>query len=352
MTGSVLAVKIGLVGFPGTGKSTVFGALTGIAVETGYAAKGDKGHLGVVKVPDPRVDALTALYHPKKTTYAETTFSDLAAGSGEGIERSMLNQMRNVDALCQVLRAFENDAGEASDPLGEVRELETETILADLEIVEQRAERLRKDRSNPRELELLERVQAALEEGTPVRRLGLGAVERKTLSPYALLSQKPLLLVLNVPEAEAAAEIPAELAKDAKDRDLGLVQLSAAVEMDIAQMSAEEQREFLEAVGLTEPAVDRFIREAYSLLDLISMLTSGEDECRAWPIPRNTPAPAAAGKIHSDIERGFIRAEVVHWQDLVELGSEAKCRDAGKLRVEGKSYIIQDGDVVHFRFNV
>jgi len=345
-------VKIGLVGLPGSGKSTVFGALTGIAVETGYAAKGEKGHLGVVKVPDPRVDALSKLYNPKKTTYAETSFSDLGGGTGEGLDRSVLNQMRNVDALCQVLRGFPSDAGDAPDPLGELRDLEMETILADLEIVEQRAERLRRDRSNPRELELLERVQAALEAETPVRRLELVAEEKKMLSPYALLSQKPLLLVLNVPEEEAASEPPADLTHEAKRRDLGLVQLSAKVEMDIAQMSVDEQQEFLEAVGLSEPAVDRFIREAYALLDLISMLTSGEDECRAWPIPRNTPAPAAAGKIHSDIERGFIRAEVIHWSDLVELGSEARCRDAGKLRVEGKSYVVQDGDVVNFRFNV
>jgi GTP-binding protein YchF len=345
-------VKIGLVGLPGSGKSTVFGALTGIAVQTGYAAKGQKGHLGVVKVPDPRVDALAKLFDPKKTTYAETSFNDLGGGTGEGLDRSVLNQMRNVDALCQVLRAFEGDTGDAPAPLGELRELETETILADLEVVEQRVERLRKDRSNPHELELLERIQAALEEETPVRRLELGAAENKMLSAYALLTQKPLLLVLNVPEEDAASEPPTELLEEAKRRDLGLVQLSARVEMDIAQMSAEEQQEFLEAVGLTEPAVDRFIREAYALLDLISMLTVGEDECRAWPIPRNTPAPAAAGKIHSDIERGFICAEVTYWQDLVELGSEAKCRDAGKLRVEGKSYVVQDGDVVHFRFNV
>jgi GTP-binding protein YchF len=345
-------VKIGLVGLPGSGKSTVFGALTGIAVQTGYAAKGQKGHLGVVKVPDPRVDALAKLFDPKKTTYAETSFNDLGGGTGEGLDRSVLNQMRNVDALCQVLRAFEGDTGDAPVPLGELRELETETILADLEVVEQRVERLRKDRSNPHELELLERIQAALEEETPVRRLELGAAENKMLSAYALLTQKPLLLVLNVPEEDAASEPPTELLEEAKRRDLGLVQLSARVEMDIAQMSAEEQQEFLEAVGLTEPAVDRFIREAYALLDLISMLTVGEDECRAWPIPRNTPAPAAAGKIHSDIERGFICAEVTHWQDLVELGSEAKCRDAGKLRVEGKSYVVRDGDVVHFRFNV
>jgi len=345
-------VKIGLVGLPGSGKSTVFGALTGIAVQTGYAAKGEKGHLGVVKVPDPRVDALAKFFDPKKTTYAETSFHDLGGGTGEGLDRSVLNQMRNVDALCQVLRAFEGDTGDAPVPLAELRDLELETILADLEVVEQRVERLRKDRSDPRELELLERIQAALEEETPVRRLELSAAEKKMLSAYALLTQKPLLLVLNVPEEDAASEPPTELLEEAKRRDLGLVQLSARVEMDIAQMSAEEQQEFLEAVGLTAPAVDRFIREAYALLDLISMLTAGEDECRAWPIPRNTPAPAAAGKIHSDIERGFICAEVTHWQDLVELGGESKCRDAGKLRLEGKSYVVQDGDVVNFRFNV
>jgi GTP-binding protein YchF len=345
-------VKIGLVGLPGSGKSTVFGALTGMAVETGYASKGDKGHLGVVKVPDPRVDALAGLFKPKKTIYAETTFSDLGGGSAEGLERTVLNQMRNVDALCQVLRGFPDEAGGPPDPLAELRALEVETILADLEIVEQRAARLAKDRSNPTELELLKRIQAALEAETPVRAIGLGAEEEKVLSPYALLSQKPLLLVLNVSEEGAAAELPAPLVEEAERRGLGLVQLSAKVEMDIAQMSADEQADFLEAVGLAEPAVDRFIREAYALLDLVSMLTAGEDECRAWPIRRNTPAPAAAGKIHSDIERGFIRAEVIRWEDLVELGSEARCRDAGKLRVEGKSYLVEDGDVVNFRFNV
>jgi GTP-binding protein YchF len=323
-----------------------------MAVETGYASKGDKGHLGVVKVPDPRVDALAGLFKPKKTIYAETTFSDLGGGSAEGLERTVLNQMRNVDALCQVLRGFPDEAGGPPDPLAELRALEVETILADLEIVEQRAARLAKDRSNPTELELLKRIQAALEAETPVRAIGLGAEEEKVLSPYALLSQKPLLLVLNVSEEGAAAELPAPLVEEAERRGLGLVQLSAKVEMDIAQMSADEQADFLEAVGLAEPAVDRFIREAYALLDLVSMLTAGEDECRAWPIRRNTPAPAAAGKIHSDIERGFIRAEVIRWEDLVELGSEARCRDAGKLRVEGKSYLVEDGDVVNFRFNV
>jgi GTP-binding protein YchF len=345
-------VKVGLVGFPGSGKSTVFGALTGLAVETGYAGRSDKAHVGVVKVPDPRVDALARVFQPKKTLYAEVTFRDVGGGHEGGLDRAVLNAMREVDALCQVLRAFENAAGDAPEPLRELRDLETETILADLQVVETRVARLAKDRSNPRELELLERIQAGLEAEQPVRALPLTPDELKMISGYTFLSQKPLLLVLNVAEAEVAAPAPPEIQSAAKERGLGLLVLSAQVEMDIAQMAEEEQQEFLASLGLAEPARDRFIRAAYGLLDLISMLTTGPDECRAWPIPRGTAAPRAAGKIHSDIERGFIRAEVIHWKDLVELGSEARCREAGKLRVEGKDYVIQDGDTVHFRFNV
>jgi len=345
-------MKIGLVGLRGSGKSTVFGALTGLAVETGYGSRGGKGNVGVVKVPDRRVDALAALFKPKRVVYAETSFIDLGSGSDTGFDRSALNAMRNVDALGQVLRAFDDGTGESPNPLREANELLAEIILADLEIVEQRVARLAKDRSNPNELELLKRIQEALEQETPIRDVDLRPEEQKLLSPYAFLTQKPLLWELHVAADAIADPPPRDLAAEAERRGLGLVVLSAPVEMDIAQMSAEEQREFLEALGLPEPARDRFVRAAYELLDLVSMLTAGEDECRAWPIPQGSPAPRAAGKIHSDIERGFIRAEVVPWQDLVELGSEAKCREAAKLRVEGKSYVIQDGDVVNFRFNV
>ena len=342
-------MKIGLVGFPGSGKSTVFGALTGLAVRTGYGA--GKSNVGVVKVPDPRVDALSALFKPKKTTYAEIAFTDLGGGHATGIDRSALNAMREVDALCQVVRSFADAAGEAADPVREIADLQTETLLADLEIVENLIARLEKDRSDPRGLELLKRVHGALEDEQPLRALEFSLEERKRLSGYAFLTLKPLLLVLNVSE-DALGESPEDVDAAAHERGLGLVVLSAPVEMDIAQMPADEQREFAESLGLSEPASGRFIRAAYAITNLISMPTSGPDECRAWPIARGTPAPRAAGKIHSDIERGFIRAEVTHWEDLVELGSEAHCREAGKLRVEGREYIIQDGDVVNFRFNV
>jgi ribosome-binding ATPase len=344
-------MKIGLVGYPGSGKSSVFSALTGQAVETGYGS-GGRAHLGVVKVPDDRVDALSGLFKPRKTTYAEITFSDVGGGHGEGIDRAALNGMREVDALCQVLRAFPDAAGKAPDPLRELGGLETETILADLELVEKRIARLAKEKGDPRETELMKRLEVALGGETALRNVELSEADRRLISGYRFLTLKPLLLVLNVPEAIASAPPPAPLVDAAVRRKLGLVALSAQIEMDIAQMPPDEQKEFLASLGIGEPAVNRFIRAAFELIDLVSMLTAGPDECRAWPIPRGTPAPRAAGKIHSDIERGFIRAEVVRWDDLVALGSEAKCRDVGKLRVEGKDYIVQDGDVVNFRFNV
>ncbi len=344
-------MKIGLVGYPGSGKSSVFSALTGQTVETGYGS-GGKANLGVVKVPDARVDALAGLYKPRKTTYAEITFSDVGGGHGDGIDRAALNGMREVDALCQVLRAFPDAIDEPGDPLRELGGLETEAILADLDLVEKRLARLAKEKGDPREVEVMKRLEAALGNETAIRNIELSEADRRLVTGYRFLSQKPLLLVLNVPESQASAPPPPALVEAAARRKLGLVVLSAQIEMDIAQMPPDDQKEFLSSLGVTEPAVRRFIRAAFELIDLVSMLTAGPDECRAWPVPRGSLAPRAAGKIHSDIERGFIRAEVVRWDDLVALGSEAKCRDAGKLRVEGKEYVIQDGDVVNFRFNV
>lgn len=350
-------MKIGLVGFSGSGKSTVFNALTGLSAETGFGATRGRTNLGAVKVPDARVAALAALFRPKKTTYAEISFCDVAAAAagaqGQSLDDQTLRAMREVDALCQVVRGFASAAGEAPEPLAEARNLEDEMNLADLILIEKRLERLRKEHNQTGEAELLETLKAALEAGTPLRRVeGLSAAEWATVSGYRFLTQKPLLLVLNAAEDRAAEPPPADLAAHAKEAGLGLVVLAGLVEMDIAQMEPADQAEFVAALGLAEPAVQRFIREAYTLIDLISMLTAGEDECRAWPIRRGLTAPKAAGKIHSDIERGFIRAEVMHWEDLVALGSEAKCREAGKLRSEGKEYIVHDGDVINFRFNV
>jgi ribosome-binding ATPase len=341
-------MKIGLVGFPGSGKTTVFNALTGLSAETGMGAARGKTNLGVVKVPDPRVDALTRLYSPKKKTYAEITFSDVAAqagggGSARGLDRQVLNAMREVDALCQVVRAFDDPMQpEAAAPLREVGDLEAEMILADLELVEKRLERLKKEKGNPREVAALTTLKGALEAEKPLRSVELSDEEATLFSGFRFLTQKPLLLVQNVDEGKLAEKPPVE----------GMVVLSAKVEQDIAQMSEEEQKEFVSALGLDEPAKNRFVRSAFSLLDLISFLTAGPDECRAWSIRRGTPAQRAAGKVHSDIERGFIRAEVIRVEDLLALGSEGKCREAGKLRLEGKEYVVQDGDVINFRFNV
>ena len=349
-------MKIGLVGFPGSGKTSVFNALTGLSAETGYgAAKPGTKNLGSVKVPEPRLHALAALYDPRKTTLAEVMFSDIAGGgAARGLDRSVLNSMREMDALAQVLRAFDNPAvSEADDPVRELGDLQTEMILADLEILEKRRDRLRKERdSNPREVALFERLGEILEAERPLRDAELDRDERLLVSPYQFLSLKPLMLVLNVPEDHAAEPTPPELQKATERAGLNVVVLSAAVEMDIAHMDPEDRVEFTEALGLDEPASDRFIRGAFQLLDLITMFTVGPDECRSWPVPRNSTAPRAAGKIHSDLERGFIRAEVIDHSDLLELGSEAKCRDAGKLRVEGRDYIVQDGNVVNIRFNV
>jgi len=350
-------MKIGLVGFPGAGKTTVFNALTGLQAETGYGAARGRTNLGVVKVPDARVDALADLFQPRKKTFAEITFSDVAAdagggAAGRGLDRGVLAAMREMESLCQVARAFGPAEGAAVNPLTEVIELETEMILSDLELVEKRLERLKKEKGQPREADLLARLKDQLEGGHPLRDLPLAEEEKALVAGFRFLTLKPLLIVLNVDEGDVAAPPPPAVSEHAAKRGLGLVVLSARVEEDIAQMPSEDQREFIAALGVAEPARDRFVRAAFALLSLISFLTAGEDECRAWPIREGLTAVKAAGKIHSDIERGFIRAEVMRVEDLLALKTEAKVREAGKFRVEGKDYVVQDGDVINFRFNV
>jgi GTP-binding protein YchF len=345
-------MKIGLTGFPGSGKTTVFTALTGLR-----AAPGERrAQIGTIKVPDARVDKLAEIHRPRKTTYTEVTFVDFPPPVNPTqkavLDAEMVTALRDADALVQVVRGFPDVTGAAAHPVDDVAAFTTELALADLAQVEKRVERMKKEKGGERELALFVRLQAALEAGKPLRTLGLGPDEQAQLAGFAFLSLRPLLVVLNVPESDVAKPVPPDVGAAAHDAGAEALVLSAAVEAEVAELDPADREAFLADLGLHESARDRFIRASYALLDLVSFLTAGEDECRAWPIRRGTPARKAAGRIHSDIERGFIRAEVMAFDDFVRLGSEAKCREAGKLRLEGKDYVVQDGDIVHFRFAV
>jgi GTP-binding protein YchF len=346
-------MKVGLVGFAGSGKTTVFNSLTGLAVPTGF---GGEVRLGTVKVPDERIDALSRIFQPKKTTYAEIVFADIPGEHGaekKGLSRKALVQIRDQEVLCLVLRAFVNPALESeADPLSDLEAFHAECVLADLEIVERRLDRARKDKPNPLELATFETMKATLEREAPLRSLPPSALNRDHLKGYALLTDRPLLVVLNRHEQEAAAPLPGPLAARIKELHAAGLVLSASVEAEIAVMDPGDQAAFLADLGLTESARARFIRTAYGLLDLVSFFTVGEDEVRAWPIRRGTRAREAAGKIHSDLERGFIRAEVIPYQLFMQYGSEQAVRDAGRLQVEGKEYLVADGDILHIRFAV
>lgn len=343
-------MKIGIVGFAGSGKTTLFNALTGQDAPTGYG--GNKINLGTIKVPDHRVDRLAEIDNPRKITYAEMTFADVPGGRGEkNLDPQTLGRIREMDALVQVIRGFDDGTGSV-DPAAEHSSFEAELILSDMSVIEKRVEKLRKDRSDPNQLALLERCLGHLEDEKALRSLGLTQEERSTLSGFAFLSLKPLLLVLSVPEDAAGDPPPEALTQAAQEKGLVLMPLCGAIESEIATLDPADQKEFLQDLGLEEPASARFIRGAFAMLDLISFLTHGPDECRAWPLRRGSTAVQAADVIHSDIARGFIRAEVVAFHDIDALGSEAKCKEMGKFRVEGRDYIVQDGDICHFRFNV
>ncbi len=346
-------MRVGLVGFASSGKTTVYNALTGQRAETGYASRGSgKTNLGVVKVPDPRVDALAAIHNPKKITFAEIVFVDVAAPPGAGarsFDASALPAMREVEALVQVVRAFPTEDGSAADPLGELGDLHSELTIGDLAPIEKRLERLKREKGKPGEVELLNRLKDHLEAGKALRDLALSEQELSHVSGYRFLTLKPLLVVINQAESAINQPLPESLTRYATENKLTLIPLCGKLEMDIAELAPDEQKAFLADLGLAEPALFRFVRAAYSALDLISFLTAGPDECRAWTIKRGTIAHRAAGKIHSDIERGFIRAEVMTLEDFLAYKSEAKVREAGKARLEGKEYVVRDGDIVHFR---
>ncbi|MBN1337327.1 MAG: redox-regulated ATPase YchF [Deltaproteobacteria bacterium] len=344
-------MNVGICGYPGSGKTTVFSALA-------PGARPQKGvSLGSIKVPDDRVDRLAALFHPRKTTYAELVFVDVPGEVGRGVgafHPQVVQAMRNSDLLVHVVRGFESPYHDTPpDPDRDVALFDDESVLLDLAILEKRAERWHKEAHKGLDVDVNERCVACLSEGRPLRTLDLDEGERATLSGIQLLSLKPLVLLHNLSEAawENAASAPLRAVSRPAPRTVQMG-ICGALEAELAALSPEDQPEMLAGLGLAEPARNVFIRVAYDLLDLVSFLTCGEDECRAWPLRRGWNARRAAGRIHSDLERGFIRAEVYRLEDLEAAGSEAALRVQGKIRVEGKDYVVQDGDVLHVRFAV
>jgi len=350
-------VKVGIAGFPRSGKTSIFNALTGQHADVGGFSEPGKVHLGTIKVPDARIDKLSEIFKPRKTTYAEMVFVDFpaaaeAAGS-HALDTTTLTQMRETDALVQVVRGFPDAiTGDAPQPVRDLENFKSELLLSDLVLIEKRLERLKKEKGKEQERALLERCKAVLDAERPLRQIDLSGEDAASIAGFGFLSRRPLMVVLNVGEADVAAGMPTPVAEFLTAEQLEGLVLSGKIEMEIAALEPADRQAFLEDLGLKATARERFIRAAYQLLDQISFLTSGEDEVRAWTIKRGTHAVKAAGKIHSDIERGFIRAEVVHYDDFIHYGSDAKCREHGKLRLEGKEYVVKDGDIIHFRFNV
>jgi GTP-binding protein YchF len=358
-------VKTGIIGLPQVGKTSLFKILTKADVSSRAFANPREAHLGIAKVPDNRLDRLAALYNPKKLTHAAVEYADVAAIGQEALkETAFLANLRTVDALAHVLRAFDDPSiphvGEIN-PLRDAKSVEFDLIVSDLGQVEKRLERLEKDlkkMKNPeleREFDLIRRCKVHLEKELPLREMEIAADDEKRIRGFMFLSQKPVLYVLNVNESSALGadlENAAEkfrLKEVASRRNAGVTAICGKVEAELADMSDEEAQEFLSSYGLKESGLTRLIRKTYELLGVISFFTIGEDECRAWTVPRNSRAQTAAGAIHSDLEHHFIRAETIHWDKLLEAGSEANARAKGLLRLEGKDYIVQDGDVMHIR---
>jgi len=358
-------LKAGIIGFPSVGKTTLFKILTKAHIETGKFSGGKaEAHIGIATVPDPRLDALAALFTPKKTTHATVEYIDVAGlVKGDAKNAAPLGNLKNVDALVNVVRAFEDESLPHSegpiDPKRDITNLELELVLSDLSIIEKRTERLAKDikkvksPENEKELALLEQCNSWLETEKPLRAMDLSEEQRRILRGFTFLSEKPILHVLNLADSDATklGDIVRayQLTELAALSNVGITAVCGKVEAELVELSGEDAQSFLTDYGLKESGLDRLIRVTYDLLGLISFFTVGEDECRAWTIKRNTSALKAAGVIHSDIERCFIRAEVVHCDKLLELKSLAAAREKACLKLEGKEYIVQDGDVINFR---
>ena len=358
-------LRAGLIGFPSSGKTALFQLLTS-ARDAPRSSGRQEANVGVARVPDERLDQLTALFNPRKHVPATVEFADIAGVAGVKIGAAALLDVaafRNADALLHVVRMFRDPAiphpSGTVDPARDVRTMEDELILADLGVAERRLERLDRDLKKgqgaelKKEQALLLRCRGALEHGKPLRAVALAGEEGKRLRGFQFLSAKPLLLVLNLDEQDLSRADEAVQLAGLQDFMSGAatraVPICAKIELEIAQLDAADAHAFLMDLGLKESGLDRVIRASYDLLGYISFFTVGEDENRAWSVPRNTPAQIAAGEIHSDIQRGFIRAEVVRYEHLLERRSIAACRDRGELRLEGKEYIVQDGDVINFR---
>lgn len=356
-------MRLGIIGLPQSGKTTLFNALTRGTQPTGISAGRVEVHTGVVDVPDPRVDLLSGMFKPKKTIYAKVTYADIAGLEGSaaktGISGTLLNQLTQMDAFLQVVRCFEDEniphPHGSVDPVRDIASMESEFILNDLIAVERKLERLTEERKKgvgrdkgvvQAETVLFERFHAALAEETPLRDLVISAEEEKLFSGFGFLSRKPMLIVLNLAEGQKAPEV------HYSHQHTQVVALQAKLEMDIAQLPPDEIKMFLEEYGIEEPSLNRMIRVSYDLLGLQSFFTVGPDEVRAWTVRRGATAPEAAGEIHTDLQKGFIRAEVVSYTDLTALGGMTEARSHGKLRLEGKDYIVQDGDILNIRFNL